>query len=123
MSINDLAGGGDAGSYDPELLYAGEAPVVTDAAPLVGAITVAKYEVVTMTATGIRKIVAGGGTPDTGDKCVIAAQPVAGAGNDCPYFAAGKFNHAALVWPPELSTYALRRAFFAGTGIHIGRIA
>lgn len=130
MGVNDLAGGGDAGSYTPELLYAGSSDITTDAAPLIGTIDVDKYEIVVLTAAGIRKFI--DADPDAipdpieGDvaaSCVIAAQPVSGAGADCPYFSAGKFNHAALVWPASLDTYAKRKAFFQGTPIHIGKIS
>lgn len=120
MGVNDLAGGGDAGSYTPEMLYAGSSDITTDSAPLVGAITVAKYEVCVLTDAGIEKFEDGVSTAAT---CVIAAQPASGAGTDCPYFSAGKFNHAALVWPAGLATYAERKAFFQGTPIHIGKIS
>lgn len=127
--VNDLAGGGLVGQYSPELLYAGEAPIVTDAAPsLVDDIE--KYEVVVLTDTGIRKLDLDGDSGaeppvpgDTAAQCVIAAQPVASTGHQVPYFAAGKFNHEVLVWPEALDTYEKRKAFFNGTDIHIGHIA
>lgn len=123
MSVNDLAGGGPVGSYEPELLYAGEAPIITDAAvAAAGTDDIQKYEVLALDADGLRRPVLTGEDADTGRACVIAAQP-AGAGQDVPYFAGGKFNHEVLVWPAELDTYEKRRAFFHGTDIHIGRIA
>lgn len=122
MSVNDLAGGGLVGTFAPEQLYAGEAPIVTDAAPSLVA-NVLKYEVLALTATGLRRLTLTGDTPDAGSICVIAAQPVAGVGDQVPYFAAGKFNHELLVWPAALDTYAKRRAFFMGSDIHIGHIA
>lgn len=128
MSINDLAGGGLVGSYTPELLYAGEAPIVTDAAPAV-ADEILKYEVLVLTEAGLTRITTTPGDNDdpdtineTGAQCVIAAQP-ASAGDQVPYFAAGKFNHAVLVWPDDLDTYEKRKVFFHGTDIHIGHIA
>lgn len=119
MSVNDLAGGGLVGSYEPEQLFAGEAPIVTDAAATAVA-DVKKYEVLVLEATGLRRP-----DPDTdkGAQCVIAAQAAATIGMQVPYFAAGKFNHAVLVWPTALDTYAKRQAFFMGSDIHIGHIA
>lgn len=129
MSVNDLAGGGLVGTHEPELLYSGEAPIVTDAAPSLVA-SVLKYEVLALTDTGLRRVDLVGDpvaeppvAPDTGAKCVIAAQPVTAIGDQVPYFAAGKFNHEALVWPEDLDTYAKRKAFFQGSDIHIGHIA
>jgi|SRR5690554_1110598 len=129
MSVNDLAGGGLVGSFEPEQLFAGEAPIVTDAAPTTVS-DVQKYEVLVLEATGLRRPDVVGDPeaeppvlPDTGAKCVIAAQAVAKVGEQVPYFAAGKFNHEVLVWPDELDTYAKRQAFFLGSDIHIGHIA
>lgn len=118
-TVNDLAGGDLVGTYEPSQLYAGEAPIVTDAAVAV-ADDILKYEVLVLDVTGLRRPTIGGGG-DTGAKCVIAAQP-AKAGQQVPYFAAGKFNHEVLVWPAELDTYAKRKEFFQGTDIHIGHI-
>lgn len=120
MAVNDIAGGGLIGSYDPELLYAGEAPIVTDAAPTKVA-DVQKYEVLVLDVDGLRRPDISGG--DTGAKCVIAAQPAAEIGSQVPYFAAGKFNHEVLTWPAELDTYAKRKNFFHGSDIHIGHIS
>lgn len=119
MAVNDLAGGGLIGQYTPEQLYAGEAPIVTDAAPTKVA-DVKKYEVLVLEADGLRRPDIAGG--DKGGQCVIAAQPAAEVGAQVPYFAAGKFNHEVLVWPEALDTYAKRRTFFHGTDIHIGHI-
>ena len=119
MSDKDLAAGALVGSFEPTQIWAGEAPIVTDAAPALED-NILKYEVLTLTTTGVRRFDAG----DVGAECVIAAQ-AAGIGAQVPYFAAGKFNHEALVWPAgaDFDTYEERRQFFMGTGIHIGRLA
>lgn len=119
MSVNDLAGGGLVGSWEPELLFAGDAPIVTDAAATTVA-TVKKYEVLLLEAAGLRRP---DPATDKGAQCVIAAQAAATIGMQVPYFAAGKYNHEALVWPASLDTYAKRQAFFHGSDIHIGHIA
>lgn len=120
MAVNDLAGGGDLGSFTPEQLFAGDAPIHTDAGISAGDIS--KYEVVKRTAGVTLTRTANTGS-DTGKDYVIAAQPAVGVGVNVPYFDGGHFNHAALVWPANLSTLALRKAFFQGTPIFIGKIS
>lgn len=122
MPVNDLAGSNlNVGSYTPEQLYAGDAPIHTDAAKAGTAIS--KYEVVKKSVTAgvwtVSRVATVGS--DTGKDYVIAAQPSA-TGKDTPYFDAGNFNHAVLVWPSDLDTLAKRKAFFAGTPIFIGHI-
>jgi hypothetical protein len=53
---------------------------------------------------------------------VIAAQ-AATTGQAVPYYSAGFFNHAVLVWPGAQSTLALRKLFFMGTPISVGDLA
>lgn len=123
MPVNDLAGSNlTLGSYTPEQLYAGDAPIHTDAAKSGSVIT--KYEVVKKSnVSGVWTVtrVANVGS-DTGKDYVIAAQGATAAGKDTPYFDAGNFNHAVLVWPADLTTLAARKAFFGGTPIFIGHI-
>lgn len=117
MAINDLAAGGvEHGPYTPEQLFAGDSPIVTGNAVAITAVD--KYQVLVLTASGLSEDFTG---VTSGDKCVIAAQSAAG-GVSTPYFSAGSFNHAALVWPAAQDTLAKRKAFFAGTPIHIGEI-
>lgn len=119
MAVNDLAGGGDIGTYTPEQLFAGDAPIHTGAAP--ATTDISKYEVVKKTvATGAVARVANVGS-DVGQDYVIAAQPTAN-GKACPYYDAGHFNHAVLIWPADLDTLVKRQAFFRGTMIFIGEI-
>ncbi|MNK62106.1 hypothetical protein D3C87_812750 [compost metagenome] len=119
MAVNDLAGSALEGTYDPEQLYAGDAPIHTGAAKATTDIT--KYEVVKKsTTTGTVARVATVGS-DLGQDYVIAAQPSAN-GKDTPYFDAGHFNHEVLVWPSDLDTLVKRQAFFRGTMIFVGAI-
>jgi len=119
MAVNDLAGSELVASFSPEQLYAGEAPIITGYATATSDIS--KYEVVKR-AAGADTVarVANVGSDDAKDY-VIAAQPTAN-GKACPYFDAGFFNHAVLVWPADLDTLAKRKAFFRGTTIRVGRI-
>lgn len=120
MAVNDLASGGLAGTWTPQQLFAGDAPIVTDAALSLVA-SISKYQVVALTDTGITTFVVG---THTAAQAVIAAQPVTAIGQQVPYFSAGFFNHAALVWPTgtALDTFEERKKFFQGTDIHIGHI-
>lgn len=117
MAVNDLARYDLAGTFTPELLLAGDEPPKSDASVALAAFD--KYEVAALTATGVAKFVPG---THTAAQLVIVAQPVA-SGAQCPYFNAGKFNHAALVWPAgtTLDTYAERLAFCTGT-VKVGKI-
>lgn len=118
MAVNDLASGVDVvGTYTPEQLFAGEADITTGQSVAVSA-TIAKYQVCVLLATGLSTDFTG---VTTGDKCVIAAQP-ATTGQAVPYYLSGYFNHAALVWPAAQDTLAKRKAFFAGTPIHVGSV-
>lgn len=120
MAINDLAGAGPVAAYAPELLYAGDAPIHTDAG--ISTTALVKYEVAKRTlGTSIGRVANVGA--DTGKDYVIVAQPITGAGVETPYFDAGHFNHAVLTWPADLNTLAKRKAFFQGTPIFIGHIA
>lgn len=119
MPVNDLAAGALVGTYTPELLFAGDEPPKSDSAPSLVA-SLAKYEVAALTATGVTTFVPG---THTAAQLVIVAQPVTAIGQAVPYFNAGKFNHAVLVWPAgtTLDTYAERRAFCTGT-VKVGKI-
>jgi hypothetical protein len=118
MAVNDLARYDLAGTYTPELLFAGDEPPKSDAAPALA--TFVKYEVAALTATGVATFVVG---THTAAQLVIVAQPVDTIGKQCAYYNAGKFNHEALVWPNNaaLDTYAERRAFCTGT-VKVGKI-
>lgn len=127
---NDLAAGGTLyGPYTPEQIFAGESEIVTGNAVAITAVD--KYQVVVLTALGLSEVfdfdgsgaiaTPGVALPTQGINCVITAQ-AAGAGDNCPYYSGGYFNHAALSWPTELDTLAKRKAFFAGSGIQIGEI-
>ena len=118
MPVNDIASFSLAGTYTPELLLAGDEPPKSDSAPALA--TFQKYEVAALTATGVTTFVPG---THTAAQLVVVAQPVNAIGKMCPYFNAGKFNHAALIWPSgtALDTYAERLAFCTGT-VKVGKI-
>lgn len=118
MAVNDLAAGSLVGTWAPEQLLAGEAPVTTDAAPALAAIT--KYQLIAVTATGVTPFVSG---THTADQAFIAAQPVS-YGKQCPYFKSGCFNHEIVVWPAgtALDTYAERKAFFGNSPLTVGKL-
>lgn len=124
---NDLAAGGVVhGPYVPEQLYAGEAPIVTGAAPALADLD--KYQVVLLTATGLSETWDTDGTgsigtpgvvlPPDGTNAVITAQPALN-GQSCPYFSSGAFNHELLIWPAHLDTFAKRKAFFGSSPIQV----
>lgn len=119
MAVNDIASYDVVGTYTPEQLFAGDAPIVTGNANATAAI--AKYQVCALTAAGILPFVVG---THTAAQLVIAAQ-AADSGENCPYYSAGYFNHAALGWPADasLDTFAERRAFCGGSTIKIGKLS
>lgn len=117
MPINDLAASSLHGPLNPELIYAGDGPFGTDAAPALAAIT--KYQFCALTATGITPFVVGTHTAAQG---VVAMQPAA-SGAQCPYLHTGYVNHALVTWPNNaaLDSYEKRRAFCTGT-LKVGKI-
>lgn len=118
MPVNDLAGSTVYGTRTVEQIYAGEGPIITDAAPAAAAIT--KYQVCALLPAGtITPFVSG---THTAAQLVVAMQPAA-SGAQCPYAHTGVFNHAALTWPSgtALDTYEERRAFCTGT-LKVGHI-
>lgn len=112
----DFAGYRVVDSFTPFKLFIGEAYICTDSAPALAA--VAKYQVLALTATGVTPYVVG---THNGQQAVIAAQ--AGAiGGQIPYWNAGKFNHAVLIWPAGLDTLAKRKAELAGSPLMVGHL-
>ncbi len=108
-----LAGGGDILVTDPShQLFVGEAPVWTDSAE--ASIVIVRYQVVGLEDDGTL-----GAAPAEGQKAVIAAI-AGGIGDRVPYYAAGRFNHAVLVWPAGMDTLDERKAYFEGTPISVG---
>ena len=130
MAVNDLAAGGtEYGPQTVEQLFAGDAPIITGQSTALTAVD--KYQVVVLTPTGLSEVfdfdgsgaiaTPGVALPTQGINCVITAQ-AAGVGANCPFYSGGYFNHALLAWPAELDTLAKRKAFFAGSSIHIGEL-
>lgn len=118
MPVSDLAAGGVVhGPQTVEQLFAGEAPIVTGKSVALN--TIAKYQVVVLSATGVSSDLT---SVTVGDKCVVAAQ-AATVGQAVPYYSAGFFNHAVLGWPAAQDTLAKRKLFFMGTPISVGDLA
>lgn len=119
----DIASGQTVlGTMTPVQLYAGEAPIVTGDYEIAAGVTVVKYGVYALDATG--KVIVwdpAGTAPATIPKVVASQAGV--AGDRIAFFEGGYFNHAALVWPGSLTTFEPRRAAFGPTGsIKIGRV-
>lgn len=112
----DIASGELLDTSIPFQLFAGQAPIITDSAPALAAVL--KYQLLALTATGVTPYVE---ATHTHDQAVIAAQ-AAGIGKQVPYWNAGKFNHAAVIWPVGLDTLAKRKAFLNGTMLHAGHL-
>lgn len=125
-----LAFGGVAGTFAPFQLFAGEAPIITDSAPLAATETdgVNIYDVLALNEDGtVRRLVAADvpgtnpedpptATADSPFRLVVAAQG-GQVGDNIPYYEAGTFNHEALNWPEALDTYVKRKMFCQGTAI------
>ena len=111
MPINDLAGAATYGPLNPQQLFAGEGPVITDSAPALG--TMAKYSLGALTATGVTPFLVG---THTAEQAVLVMQPTAN-GSTCQYAHTGIFNDAVVTWPAgaAIDSYAKRRAFFTGS--------
>ena len=118
MPVNDIANGALVGTYTPEQIFVGDEAPKSDSA--ISLATFVKYEVAALTSTGVAKFVAG---THTAAQMVITAQAVDTIGKACPYYNAGKFNHAALTWPSgtALDTYLERQMFCTGT-IKVGKV-
>lgn len=122
---SDLAGGVNVKQFGaPFQLWIGGAQVVTDAA--IAAVDFQKYEIAALvTAAGATQGQLVRFVPGTHEakQAVVVAQPVT-AGMSTPYFAEGRFNHEALIWPAgtALDTYAERKAFFTGTILKVGHL-
>ena len=108
----------DAHAASPQL-FAGEAQVITDSAVALAAI--AQWEVCVLSASGITPYVVATHGAAIPDKLVVSQIAVA-SGKQCPYYSAGKFNHAVLKWPATITTYAARRELVQGTMIQVGHL-
>jgi hypothetical protein len=117
MAVNDLAGGGDLGSQSVEQLFAGEAPILTESRSVKsGEGVCSKYQVMSLeVASGLLVKYDAAVTDGTEVPYGILAQPVdaTSAAQNGQAYIGGHFNHAALVWPGGITTFAARRAIFA----------
>lgn len=113
-----LAGSSVYGPNNPVQLFAGEADVITDAAPALA--DIAQFEICALTTTGVTPFLVGTHTVDQ----VVIAAVAAASGKQCPYYSGGYFNHAVLIWPAgaTLDTYVERKAWLVNRTIKIGHI-
>ena len=118
MSVNQLAGSDVYGPQSTDQIFAGDAPITSDAA--VALADIDQYELCALTTTGVTPYLVG---THTADQAVIAAETAA-SGKQCPFWNGGYFNHALIIWPAgaTLDTYAERKAFLANATIKIGHI-
>lgn len=116
---HDLAHGVNVQTFGaPFQLWIGGAPVVTDAA--IAEVDIEKYELVALVNNRIVRFVPG---THEAKQMVLAAQPTL-AGQSCPFWKAGRFNHEAVKWPAgtAFDTYAERQAFLTGTMLMVGHL-
>jgi hypothetical protein len=127
LSVDLASGATDLGSWTPEELLAGDAPVVTDYAPVTtdGVTSYAKFEVIALKADGSIGKYDPAGVAPLNVAVGILTQPIKVSQTlaSAPYFAAGYFNHAILTWPAAQSTLVLRKAVFVRTPIFIGALS
>lgn len=119
MAVNDLAGTATYGPYVPQQLLAGDSPIKTDAGPAAAVIT--KYQLCALAADGtVTPFVVG---TNTAAQAVLAMQPAAAIGVQCPYAYQITVNDALVTWPAgaAIDTYVKRRAFFTGL-FRVGRL-
>ena len=110
------AAGRTVGTFTPEQLFAGEAPVITENGTAGG--TYAAHQVLGRNAAGnlvAHDPTAGGGSASEAKAIGIALF----AGNastqtKAASYTGGFFNHEAVVWHASLTTLAQRKAAFAG---------
>lgn len=123
MPLNHLASSAVVGTMAaPKQLFAGEAPIITDSAPALAPIT--KWQLCSLQPTGIRPFVHTG-TPASDDDprtAVISAVAAAAAGQQVPYYDAGKFNHEVVGFPAALNTLPKRKAALHGSMLHFGHL-
>lgn len=119
MTYPILAGDEDATHAAAKQLFAGESQVITDSAPALA--NIAQYEVCVLSAAGVTPYVVATHGALIPDKLVVAQIAVT-SGQQCPYYSAGKFNHAVLKWPATIDTYAKRRELLQGSMLQVGHL-
>lgn len=130
--MSDLAKGEVLGTYTPELLFAGDAPVITGAAKAdSGSAAISKGQVLYVQDDGevttVIPVNTGVTTLTNALRLVIAAQPGV-AGGDIPFYRGGCFNYAAIAFgvlddaSNPCTTVAAANAFFGGTPISFGAL-
>lgn len=120
----DLASGELVGTQTPFLLFAGDAPIITEE-EILDTGNLAKYTVVGKIAATGKVVVLNPAANDGSEKAYgITTQAADATAADVKLacYTGGFFNHAALVWPAALNTLALRKAAFQGTPVKIGSV-
>lgn len=105
-----LAGSSTLAIAAPIDLFAGELKVTSNRAKA-GASAIQQYQIISLAEDNT--VVPFDPTDADMTADGIAAVAVA-AGQDCPYFTGGDFNHEALVWPAGVTTLAQRKQIFKG---------
>lgn len=116
---------GARGTFTPFNLFAGETPrIVTDSAQVAFGQNLAQYTVVAFNASGLLVAHDPGGVAPTNSPVGILPEAVNATAAACwtPYYAAGFFNHAALVWHASLTTLAARKLAVRGTPLMVGAL-
>lgn len=99
-------------------LFTGDLNVNTDSA-ICGATALAQYQVVALLPDDTLVPF----DTDTHEAKQAVITLIAGVvGKRTGFYNAGHFNHALLVWPAALDTYAKRKQFFSGTNIAVGHL-
>lgn len=123
-----LAQNNDEGTYTPEQLLAGEAPITTQGGyTVITGQNLARLTVVgEITASG--KLTAWDPAAADGSEvpCGILIEAIDATAADkdgASIYTGGIFNHEVLVWPAAIDTYLERRqAFGPGSTIKIGKL-
>ncbi len=114
------AGVTDEGDFTPYELFAGEADIVTSQGTA-GVTALEQFRVAAHAADGTLIPWDGQTYSGQGKPVCVTAQPIP-AGITGPVFVGGFFNHAALVWPNNITTVPQRKMAFDGSNIFIGTI-
>lgn len=114
-----LAGDRDATFGAPKQLFAGDSEQISNSA--VALANIAQWQLCVLTPTGVKPYVVADDAANVPDKLVIAHVAVL-AGQDCPYYSAGSFNHEVIGFPAGVTTYAARRALVQGSMIQMNHL-
>jgi len=114
-----ILAGTSTDSYTPPELFAGDAPVITNARTVAASVTLAANSIVALNASNELVEWAPGATDGTAKAVGITCEAIdttAGAAKH-PIYEGGYFNTDALNWPAG-ATAAQKDGAFVGTDIH-----